>query len=72
MVTMKRRDLLNEAKRIAKARGESYDLTEGGNHSIIRIGDDVPVSVPRHNEINELTAKAIIKQLNQNNNKTTD
>lgn len=69
---MKRRDLLKEAKRIAKERGESYELTEGGNHSIIRIGNDVPVSVPRHIEINELTAKAIIKQLNQPKDTTTD
>lgn len=68
---MKRKDLLREAKRLAKDRGDELQLREGGSHSIIQIGNDSPVSVPRHseineiNEINEITAKAILKQLNK-------
>lgn len=66
---MKRKDLLNEAKRIAKERGEMYNLTEGGSHSLIWFGDVRAAVVPRHNEINEITAKAILKQLKNDNKK---
>lgn len=62
---MKRKDLLREAKRLAKDRGEELQLREGGSHSIIQIGNDSPVSVPRHSEINEITAKAILKKLSK-------
>jgi mRNA interferase HicA len=37
-------------------------LTEGGNHTKVSIGNRTEM-VPRHNEINEMTAKAIIRQL---------
>lgn len=46
----------------AKARGEVLEQTEGGSHTKVRIGDNTSV-VPRHNEINEITAKAILKQM---------
>lgn len=58
---MKRRDLL---KRIAKA-ADSKDIewvlvrTRGG-HDIYWLGQSVQVSVPRHNEINEITAQKIM------------
>lgn len=37
-------------------------VTEGGNHTKVVIGDARTV-MPRHNEINEETAKAILKQM---------
>lgn len=36
----------------------TFDLTEGGSHTKVRLGDSF-VTVPRHNEINELTANGI-------------
>lgn len=59
---MKRRDLLSKLSTAAKAEGLDLDLVrEGGQHSIYRIGER-QFSVPRHNEIDEITAKAIFKQ----------
>jgi predicted RNA binding protein YcfA (HicA-like mRNA interferase family) len=40
-------------------------LREGGNHSIwINMDNKLQTSVPRHPNINEITAKKICKQLN--------
>lgn len=50
---------LNE---IAKDKGESLDTREGGSHTVVKIGDR-QTTVPRHNEINEITAKSIIKHM---------
>jgi hypothetical protein len=47
---------------IAAAEGVQLVTTEGGAHTKVTVGERVSF-VPRHNEINELTAKAIIKQL---------
>lgn len=46
------------------ARGQHQDLvlTEGGRHTKVQIGDRRPV-VPRHTEINERTARAILQQM---------
>lgn len=46
----------------AKDRGEDMVLTEGSEHTKVVIGDARTV-VPRHSEINEITAKAILKQM---------
>lgn len=46
----------------AKGEGTTLDVTEGGNHTKVTIGTRSSV-VPRHNEINEITAKAILKQM---------
>ncbi len=59
---MKRRDLLKTLKAEAKARGVEMEVVEGGNHTKVIIGD-VQTVVPRHNEINEITARAILKQM---------
>ena len=59
---MKRRDLMKRLAQIAKAQGMEMRLTEGGNHTKVSIGTRTEM-VPRHNEINEMTAKAIIRQL---------
>lgn len=47
---------------IAKAQAVEIRLTEGGNHTKVWIGDRSEM-VPRHTEINEMTAKAIIRKL---------
>lgn len=58
---MKRTDLLKRVKKMAKDAEVQFELErEGGNHTIYSLnGNNFPV--PRHNEINELTAKGILK-----------
>jgi hypothetical protein len=53
---------MNRLKAEAKGRGVEMEVTEGGSHTKVAIGDDQTV-VPRHNEINEITAWAILKQM---------
>ena len=59
---MKRRDLMKRLNEMAAELGLAIDITEGGSHTKVKLGDRQTV-VPRHGEINEITAKAIIKQL---------
>lgn len=59
---MKRRDLLKKLKAIAKAEGLEVEMREGGSHTVVTIGGR-QTTVPRHNEVNEITAKAIIKHM---------
>jgi hypothetical protein len=61
---VKRRDLLKELRRMAKARGVEYLETEGGSHTKVELGGK-RTTVPRHNEINEMTAKAILKHMGE-------
>ena len=58
---MKRRDLIKQLDKIAKAKGETLTLIEGGNHTRATIGN-WSEPIPRHREINELLAKAIIRR----------
>ena len=58
---MKRRDLVRRLEAIAKELGRTMTITEGANHSVVRLDGKVVSTIPRHNEINELTAQAIIK-----------
>lgn len=53
---MKRRDLI---KKLEKA-GFVF-IRNGGNHDLYRRGEDEEV-IPRHREINERLAKAILKK----------
>ncbi|MCD7763503.1 MAG: type II toxin-antitoxin system HicA family toxin [Lachnospiraceae bacterium] len=53
---MKQRDLI---KKLQTA-GFTFDR-HGGNHGIYRRGDDVE-KIPRHKEINEILAKAILRK----------
>lgn len=46
---------------IAKDANQTTAITEGGSHTRVQIGENVTY-VPRHSEVNEMTAKAIIKQ----------
>jgi hypothetical protein len=59
---MKRRELMKRLAQIAKAQGLEMRLTEGANHTKVIIGDRTDV-VPRHTEINEMTARAIIRKM---------
>ncbi len=52
---MKKRDLENHLKKLGW-----WLLRHGGNHDAWTNGEDVE-QVPRHNEINELLAKKIIR-----------
>lgn len=57
---MKRRDLIRRLKAIARERGMDMTIVEGASHTKVRIGDRQNV-VPRHVEINEITARQIIR-----------
>lgn len=59
---MKRRELLQRISRHAKQQGLLMEITEGASHTKVRVGDRVTV-VPRHAEINEVTARAVLKQI---------
>ncbi len=60
---MKRTDLLKRIKRAAEANEVDFRLVrEGGKHSIYRYGTD-QVTIPRHREIPELTARGILRDL---------
>ena len=52
---MKRRDL------IRKLENAGYKLARKGDHRIYEKEGSRPVQIPDHNEINEYTAKAILK-----------
>jgi hypothetical protein len=59
---VKRRDLLKALKALAKDKGGGYIETEGGSHTKVEFGGK-QTTVPRRNEINEITAKAILKHM---------
>lgn len=61
---MKRKDLIRAIKRYAKVNSLDVVETEGANHTKFKVGNQATV-VARHNEINEITAKAILKQIQQ-------
>lgn len=46
----------------ATSSGQQMTITEGGSHTKITVGTNRTV-VPRHGEINEITAKKILKQI---------
>ena len=52
---MKRRDL------IKKLKAAGYRLDRTGDHTIFEKPGSSPVQVPNHREINEYTAKSILK-----------
>lgn len=53
---MKRADLV----KLLKSKGATF--TEGSKHTKVYLNGK-QTTIPRHNEVNEFTAKAIIKQL---------
>lgn len=54
--------LADQLDRIDKASGQELEISEGGSHTKVKIGERQDV-VPRHNEINAHTAKAILKKM---------
>lgn len=61
---MKRRDLLRQLRRMARDRGVDYVEREGGRHSVVCVGEAM-VTVPRHREINEMTARNILRTVEE-------
>lgn len=60
---MKRRDLIKALRSMAQQAGIEFSFVRNGaNHDIYR-WDEVLVVIPRHNEINEMTARGIIKDV---------
>ncbi|GAB3069015.1 MULTISPECIES: type II toxin-antitoxin system HicA family toxin [Micromonospora] len=60
---MKRTDLINRIGKAAADAGITFEkLREGGSHTIYRYGSQ-NVVIPRHKEINELTARGILRSL---------
>jgi mRNA interferase HicA len=60
---MKRRDLLTAVRSMAHASETSFDLVRyGASHDIYRV-DGLTVVVPRHTQINEMTARGIIRDV---------
>jgi mRNA interferase HicA len=60
---VKRRDLIKRIREAARARGLTLELVrEGSKHSVFAVGG-FEFTVPRHGEINEYTAHAIMKDL---------
>lgn len=59
---MKRTELMKRLAKHASQTGQDMTVAEGGSHTKVVIGSSRTV-VPRHAEINEMTAKAILKQM---------
>jgi mRNA interferase HicA len=60
---MKRDDLVRKIARAAAAADKDFALLrEGGSHSIFRCGDQ-NIVIPRYREINEHTARGIMRDL---------
>lgn len=58
---MKRRDLLRALRLSAKEAGVDLAIVRNGaSYDIYRLGDIV-ITIPRHNELNEMTARGILK-----------
>ena len=58
---MKRRDLLRALRISAKEAGVDLAIVRNvASHDIYRLGDLV-ITIPRHNELNEMTARGILK-----------
>lgn len=62
---MKRKQLLRRLRDIAKSRHMPIHIREGGSHTVVTIGS-AQTSVPRHSEINEVTARHIIRYIEGN------
>ena len=63
---MKRTLLLRQIARAANDKGLEWErVSTRGSHDKWRLGRTVQVSVPRHAEINEITAQAILKATEQ-------
>lgn len=58
---MRRRDVTSALRQMAKESGTEFWLVRNGaKHDVYRLGELV-ITMPRHVEINELTARGILK-----------
>jgi division protein CdvB (Snf7/Vps24/ESCRT-III family) len=57
---MKRKDLMKRLRKMASEQGVELTEKEGGLHTKVFLGEHFVV-VPRHTEINEYTAKGILR-----------
>jgi hypothetical protein len=57
---MKRRAVMQELARLARTSNVTMTVTEGGKHTKVELGS-MTLIVPRHNEVNEMTARGILK-----------
>lgn len=58
---MRKRDLIRTIKDAAKDAGLDFELKrQGGNHEMWSL-DGLTLPIPRHRDINEITAKGIMK-----------
>lgn len=55
---------MSKLAQIARDRGIEMETREGGRHTVVKIGDR-QTTVPRHNEINEHTARSIIRHMEE-------
>ena len=58
---MTRRDLVRQINQIAKDKNHTPIWAESGSHTKVILGTTI-ITVPRHTEINELTAQAILNK----------
>ncbi|MEW1913780.1 hypothetical protein AB0442_36035 [Kitasatospora sp. NPDC085895] len=62
---MKHGTFLQELRKIARAKGLDLELVRhGANHDLYELGT-VRLTVPRHPDVNELTARSILKEANK-------
>ncbi len=61
---MKRRDLIKTITRMAREAGLVAEYIEGASHTKVTLGKKHTV-IPRHREINDITAHNILRQLSQ-------
>ena len=61
---MNRADLMKRLALIAKEQGAELVVTEGANHTKVRI-DQKMTMVPRHREVSEGTARGIIRKMEE-------
>lgn len=59
---MKRRDIMKAIANHAKASGLPMTQAEGANHTKVKVGNKT-TTVPRHTEVNEITARKILEQI---------
>lgn len=59
---MKCAKLIERINRIAKAAGQPVTYAEGANHTQVHLAGK-QTTIPRHSEINEHTARSILKYL---------
>jgi len=59
---VKRGELIRRINRIAKDQHLNAVFTEGGGHTRVQVGGK-QTTIPRHSDVNELTAKSILRYL---------